>query len=71
MITITKNTTMGEILEKIPQAAPVVMKYFHGGCYQCPSMKLETLEMGAALHGHDVNEIIADLNRVMQEQSGS
>ncbi|MBN2226985.1 MAG: DUF1858 domain-containing protein [candidate division Zixibacteria bacterium] len=71
MITITKNTTMGEILEKVPQAASVIMKYFHGGCYQCPSMKLETLEMGAALHGHDVNDIIADLNRIIQEEPNS
>jgi len=71
MINITKDTTMGEILEKIPQATPVIMKYFHGGCFQCPSMKLETLEMGASLHGHDVNEIIADLEKIMQDGSGS
>ncbi|UCD18432.1 MAG: DUF1858 domain-containing protein [Candidatus Zixiibacteriota bacterium] len=67
MLKITKDTTLGEILEKIPQAAPIIMKYFHGGCYQCPGMRMETLEMGAMLHGHDVKEIIAALEKVMQE----
>ena len=61
MIEITKDTSMGEILQKIPEAAPIIMKYFHGGCYQCPGMKLETLDMAAMLHGHDVDEIIAEL----------
>ena len=61
---ITKDTTIGEIIENIPGAEPVIQKYFHGGCYQCPAMKLETLEMGAMLHGHDVNMIIAELEKL-------
>jgi len=67
MIDITKNTTIGEIISKIPESATVIRKYFQGGCFECPSMKLETLEMGASLHGHDVNEIIADLKKLAEK----
>lgn len=69
MITINKDTTMGEIIEKIPEAASVIMKYFHGGCYACPSMRLETLEMAAQLHCLDVNEIIAELKKLIAPES--
>ncbi len=53
--------TIGEILAKYPQAGPIIQKYFHGGCFHCPGVKMETLEMGAMLHGHDVNKIIDEL----------
>ncbi len=64
MATITKNMTIGEIIELIPTASPVIEKYFHGGCFECPAMKMETLEMGAMLHGHDVSVIIAELEKL-------
>jgi len=61
---INKDTSMGEILEKVPEAASIIMKYFHGGCYKCPGMKMETLDMAAMLHGHDVDVIISELKEV-------
>lgn len=67
MSRITKDMTIGEIIEKIPQSGPIIQKYFHGGCFECPAVKLETLEMGALLHGHDVNEIIADLEKLAEK----
>ena len=67
MMEITKDTTLGEIIANIPEASSVIKKYFHGGCYDCPSMKMETLEMGAALHGHDVNKIIAELKKLVKK----
>jgi hybrid cluster-associated redox disulfide protein len=67
MIEITKDTTLGEIIEKLPQAAPIIEKYFFGGCFECPAKKMESLEMGAMLHGHDVNEIIAELKKLAAE----
>ncbi len=60
--------TIGEILAIIPQAGPVIHKYFHGGCFECPAMKMETLEMGAALHGHKVDEIIVELEKLAAEK---
>jgi len=64
MITINKDTTIGEIIEKIPDASSVIMKYFHGGCYACPSMKLETLEMAAQMHGYEIDDVIAEFQKL-------
>lgn len=64
MTKITKDMTIGEIIEQIPQAGQVIQKYFHGGCFECPGMKMETLEMGAMLHGHDVEKIIGELEEL-------
>ena len=60
--------TIGEIIELVPDSGPLIQKYFHGGCYQCPAMKMETLEMGAMLHGHDVDTIIAELEKLAKKE---
>ncbi|MEP0827636.1 MAG: DUF1858 domain-containing protein [bacterium] len=65
---INKDMTIGEIIELVPEAGPLIQKYFHGGCYQCPAMKLETLEMGAMLHGHDIDVLIAELEKLLQKE---
>lgn len=65
---INKDMTIGEIIELVPEAGPLIQKYFHGGCYQCPAMKLETLEMGAMLHGHDIDVLIAELEKLPQKE---
>ena len=63
-ITINKDTTIGEIIEKIPEASAVIKKFFHGGCYACPSMRLETLEMAAQMHGFDVDKIVSEFQKL-------
>lgn len=69
MITIDKDTTIGEIIEKVPEAMAAIMKYFHGGCYACPGMKMETLEMAAQMHGLDVNEVVAEFKKLAGQKS--
>jgi hybrid cluster-associated redox disulfide protein len=64
---ITKETTLGEIIDKYHQVAPVIEKYFHGGCFECPGKKLETLEMAAMLHGYNVDDIIAELKELIKD----
>jgi hybrid cluster-associated redox disulfide protein len=66
-IKITKDISMGELIEKVPQSISIIQKYFHGGCYQCPGMKMETLEMAALLHGHDINKIVAEIEKLIKE----
>jgi hybrid cluster-associated redox disulfide protein len=61
MSKLNKDMTIGEIIDIVPDAGTIIHKYFHGGCFECPAMKMETLEMGAMLHGHDVNIILAEL----------
>ncbi|MFH0818856.1 MAG: DUF1858 domain-containing protein [Patescibacteria group bacterium] len=49
---ITKNTTIGELLEKHPEAVEILNKYMgQVGCITCPGRMMETLEMGAMVHG--------------------
>jgi len=58
---------LGELIDGIPQSAAVIQKYFQGGCYRCPSMRMETLEMAAELHGHDVNVIIEEIKSLINQ----
>jgi hybrid cluster-associated redox disulfide protein len=69
MINISKETTMGEIIENVPGSEVIIEKYFHGGCFECPAKKMESLEMGTMMHGHDVDAIIAELKKVSEERS--
>ncbi len=65
---ITKEMTLGEIVEKYPQANEVFFKYgLHCiGCHIAPS---ETLEQGAAMHGvagDDFDKFVIELNEVVK-----
>ncbi|MFH1285406.1 MAG: DUF1858 domain-containing protein [Candidatus Micrarchaeota archaeon] len=47
---ITKEMTLGEVVEKYPQAAMVMLKYgLH--CIGCHVASFETVEQGAGAHG--------------------
>lgn len=49
---ITKNTTIGELLDKHPEAIKILEKHMGTvGCIACPGRMTETLEMGAIVHG--------------------
>lgn len=58
---INKNTTIGEILEKAPEKADVLLEVgMH--CLGCPASQMETLEEACVVHGIDVEEVIEKLN---------
>ncbi|MDU4935543.1 MAG: DUF1858 domain-containing protein, partial [Peptostreptococcaceae bacterium] len=46
---ITKDNTIGEILEINPNAADILME-FGMGCLGCPSATMETLEQACFIH---------------------
>lgn len=57
MENIMKDMTIGEILRKAPQVAPVLMEAgMH--CLGCPSAQGETLEEAAMVHGMDIDELM-------------
>lgn len=66
-VEITKDIMLGELIDKVPQSVAIIQKYFHGGCYQCPGMRMETLEMAAMLHGHDVNAIVDEIKSLIKQ----
>ena len=56
-----KDTTIGEILEKAPEKAEILLEIgMH--CLGCPASQAETIEEACEVHGIDVEEIIKKLN---------
>jgi len=56
-----KNTTIGEILEKAPEKANILLEVgMH--CLGCPASQMETLEEACGVHGVDVEDVLAKLN---------
>ena len=57
MTGITKDMTIGEILKKAPDIAPVLMEAgMH--CLGCPASQGESLEEAAMVHGIDVDALM-------------
>lgn len=60
-MTITKNITIGELLEIAPEKAEILLEAgMH--CLGCPASRGETIEEACAVHGLDVEELVAKLN---------
>ena len=58
---INKDTTIGEILEKAPEKAEILLEVgMH--CIGCPASQMETLEEACEVHGIDVEEVVEKLN---------
>ncbi len=61
MDSITKETTIGDILQIKPDAVPVLMEIgMH--CIGCPSSVGETIEQAAMVHGVDADVLVQKLN---------
>ena len=61
MITITKDTIIGDILDADENTAPYFLEIgMH--CLGCPSSRAETLEQACEVHGVDVNPLLEKLN---------
>ena len=60
---ITKDMTIGEIIRKSPEVAPVLLEAgMH--CLGCPSAQAETLEEAAMVHGIDADELMAAIENL-------
>lgn len=60
-IEITKDTIIGDILDVAPQTAPIFLSIgMH--CLGCPSSRGETVEEACAVHGIDVDKLLAVVN---------
>lgn len=59
---INKEMTIGELLEKHPDKAEILLD--NGmGCLGCPASQAETIEEACEVHGIDVEDLIAQLNK--------
>ncbi|HUT16164.1 MAG TPA: DUF1858 domain-containing protein [Anaerolineae bacterium] len=68
-MTISKDMTIGQVVEKHPETVSVFMK--HGlGCVGCAIARFENIAQGARAHGIDVDVLIDDLNEEVGEPAG-
>ncbi len=57
---ITKDTVIGDILDADPSTSPYFLEMgMH--CLGCPASRGESIAEACAVHGVDVNELIAKL----------
>lgn len=65
-MTITKEMTIGEVVQKYPQTVQVFLR--HGlMCFGCAVAKFENVEQGAVAHGIDVEALMKDLNAAVPQ----
>ena len=66
MVQITKDTIIGDILDIAPHTARVFLAIgMH--CLGCPSSRGETVEEACAVHGVDVDKLLAIVNEVANQ----
>ncbi len=66
-MTITKNSTIEDVVSKYPETMMIFMK--HGlHCVGCHVSAFESIEEGAMAHGIDVDALVADLNKVTSKK---
>ncbi len=60
---ITKDMTIGQIIVKNPNVAPILMGAgMH--CLGCPSAQGETLEEAAMVHGMDIDALMEKIEEL-------
>lgn len=65
MAQVSKDTTIGELLNVFPEAAPILMEIgMH--CLGCPSAQGESLAEAAMVHGIDSDLLVEKINASMQ-----
>ncbi|MDP4143729.1 MAG: hydroxylamine reductase [Bacillota bacterium] len=65
---INKNTLIGEIL-RINEKAPEILMRYGMGCIGCPSSQMESLEQAAAVHGINLDSLLTELNKDLEEKA--
>ena len=63
---ITKDMGIQDVVDKYPQLVPVFFKYGLG-CLGCAAARFESIEQGAMAHGIDVDALISDLNKALEQ----
>jgi len=65
-VTITKDMSIGELVQKHPETIAVFLQ--HGlGCVGCAAAHFENIEQGAKAHGIDIDALIQGLNAAVSE----
>jgi hybrid cluster-associated redox disulfide protein len=63
---ITKDMKIGEICRLHPEVVPVLQR-FGLDCLECQIADLEALEHGAGVHKVDIEKLLEELNRIVND----
>lgn len=63
---VTKDMGIQDVVDQYPQLVPVFFK-FGLGCLGCAAARFESIEQGAMAHGIDVDALINDLNKALEQ----
>ena len=64
MVTITKDTIVGDILDIAPETAPAFLDIgMH--CLGCPASRGETVEEACMVHDMPVEDLVQQLNEII------
>lgn len=66
-LVVTKDTLMGDLMERYPAAVEVLMKY-GVRCIGCAVSPYESLESGAAAHGLPLTKVLKEINQIIHTQ---
>ena len=64
---VTKDMLIGEIVQ-MNEKYPEILMAAGMHCLGCPSASGESLEMACAVHGADVDKLVADLNDYLKDK---
>jgi hydroxylamine reductase len=67
---ITKDIMIGDLVEKYPKLAKVLVEEYGFHCIGCMAAGMETLEEGATVHGmnsKDIKKMVDDLRSLVKE----
>lgn len=59
---VTKDSTIGQVINEVPGAKAIVEKYFGNGCFTCAGINVESIGFGAMMHNLDPEVIIKEIN---------
>ena len=68
MARVTKEMTMGELLQTYYEQCPEIVDVLTGlgmHCIGCPSSQMESLEEAAMVHGIDADLLVEKINAAM------
>ncbi len=65
---IDEDMSIGEVLDRYPEAQKIFRKHFGEGCFSCAGSRGESISFGALMHNKDVNRILDDLNAAIRKQ---
>ena len=64
-MTVTKDMSILEVVQKYPDTAMVFM-YAGMGCFGCHAAQFESIEEGALVHGIDPDKLVEALNEIAE-----